>query len=408
MELWAVVVAGGSGTRFGRPKQLELLGGHRIIDRSIAALKAHVVGVVVVGSEDVGTPESLMVDSVVPGGATRSDSVRSGLAALPPQASHVLVHDAARPLVTSAVVGRVVDSLAAGATAVVPVVPVVDTLRHQDGHPVDRNNLVAVQTPQGFGLSQLRSAHADGGEATDDASLIENQGGIVAHVEGTVENLKITYPSDLAIAETILRLRNGAPGGQSFGEGTVAERPVAEMTREGEVDDATQSSHSRPVDANMMRIGQGFDVHPWSDDDSRTLILGGVAFPEMRGLAGHSDADAIAHACTDAILGATGIGDIGQMFPDTEAGLADANSVELLAQAAAEVVRSGWSIVNIDCTVILDEPKIAPVRDQIVENLRVAVGAPVTVKGKRTEGLSDLQQGVRCHAVALVAKTDVG
>ena len=153
-----------------------------------------------------------------------------------------------------------------------------------------------------------------------------------------------------------------------------------------------------------LRVGQGFDVHPFSDDPGRPLVLGGVAFPGERGLAGHSDADAIAHAVTDALLGAAGLGDIGQHFPDTDPTLAGADSIDLLRRAVADVRADGWVPQNVDCTVVLEAPKLAPRRDEIESRLSDAVGAPVTVKGKRAEGLGALgrKEGVACFAVALV------
>lgn len=204
MESWAVVVAGGSGTRFGRPKQLEPLAGRRVIDRSIDALRPHCAGIVVVGSDAVGDAATLDVAAVAPPGSTRSASVRSGLSRLPQTATHVLIHDAARPLVPAAVVVAVVDALAAGAKAVVPVIPVTDTLRAVTGGTVDRSQFVAVQTPQGFEREALAAAHATGVEATDDAAVIEQSGAEVVHVDGAATNLKITFPHDLAIAEALL------------------------------------------------------------------------------------------------------------------------------------------------------------------------------------------------------------
>ncbi len=151
-----------------------------------------------------------------------------------------------------------------------------------------------------------------------------------------------------------------------------------------------------------LRIGQGFDVHPFSDDPDRALVLGGVRFDDEPGLTGHSDADVIAHACTDALLGAAGLGDIGSFFPDTDPAHAGADSVALLARAVEELRRAGWQPLNVDCTVICDRPKIAPHRPTMQENLGRAVGAPVMIKGKRTEGLVSLGEGIQCHAVALV------
>jgi|RhiMetdeSRZDD1v2_1073273.scaffolds.fasta_scaffold167080_1 2-C-methyl-D-erythritol 2,4-cyclodiphosphate synthase len=153
-----------------------------------------------------------------------------------------------------------------------------------------------------------------------------------------------------------------------------------------------------------IRVGQGFDVHPFSDDPARPLVLGGVTFPEGPGLAGHSDADVVAHAVTDALLGAAGLGDIGQHFPDTDPAWAGADSIELLCRAVADVRAAGWQPQNVDCTVVLETPKLAPHRDAMSGRLSAAVGAPVTIKGKRAEGLGALGrgEGIACFAVALV------
>jgi len=153
-----------------------------------------------------------------------------------------------------------------------------------------------------------------------------------------------------------------------------------------------------------LRVGQGFDVHPWSEDADSRLVLGGVTVPGYPGLKGHSDADAIAHACTDAVLGAAGLGDIGQLFPDTDPALAGANSVDLLAKAMVSVRQAGWAVANVDCTIVLDAPKIAPIRTEMEANLTAAIGGPVTIKGKRTEGVAALAEGVQCFAVALLVR----
>ncbi len=155
----------------------------------------------------------------------------------------------------------------------------------------------------------------------------------------------------------------------------------------------------------QIRVGQGFDVHPYDDDDaSSVLVLAGVRFDDEPGLRGHSDADVVAHACVDAVLGAAGLGDIGALFPDTESEWAGSDSVAMLAEATRRVAAAGWAVVNVDCTVILDRPKIAPHRAAMVENLARVVGAPVSIKGKRTEGVPGLAGGVQCHAVALLAR----
>lgn len=160
-----------------------------------------------------------------------------------------------------------------------------------------------------------------------------------------------------------------------------------------------------PADNLRIRVGQGFDVHPFSDDPERPLVLGGLVLPGAAGLAGHSDADVVAHAVIDALLGAAGLGDIGQHFPDTDASLAGADSIALLDSAVAEVRGAGWVPQNVDCTVILEAPKLAPQREAIQARLSASVGAPVSVKAKRAEGLGALgrAEGVACFAVALVA-----
>jgi 2-C-methyl-D-erythritol 2,4-cyclodiphosphate synthase len=154
----------------------------------------------------------------------------------------------------------------------------------------------------------------------------------------------------------------------------------------------------------QLRIGQGFDIHPFSEDPNRVLVLGGVSFPGARGLVGHSDADVLAHAITDALLGAAGLGDIGQHFPDTDPRFHGADSIVLLVAAVALVHDAGWRVVNIDSTVVLEEPKLAPKRATIIQRLETVCGAPVSVKGKRAEGLGALgrREGIACFTVALL------
>lgn len=161
------------------------------------------------------------------------------------------------------------------------------------------------------------------------------------------------------------------------------------------------------TDNPAIRVGHGFDIHPFSDDPKRPLVLGGVEFPG-RGLVGHSDADVIAHAVIDALLGAAGLGDIGTFFPDTDPKLAGADSIEMLGAAASSVRTAGWEPQNVDCSVVVDTPKLAPRRDEMQQRLSDAVGGPVTVKGKRPEGLGSLGrgEGVACWAVALISRFD--
>jgi len=206
VSTWTVVVAAGSGTRFGGDKQLADLSGMAVLARAVVSAAAVSDGVVVVVSAERRTEVSGVlsavggVEAIVDGGATRSASVRCGLAAVPDDAGVVLVHDGARPLATPGLFRRVADAVLAGADAVVPGVPVTDSLRTAGGGVVARDGVIAVQTPQGFNADSLRAAHAGGGEASDDATLVEASGGTVVVVEGEPANLKITRPADLDLA----------------------------------------------------------------------------------------------------------------------------------------------------------------------------------------------------------------
>lgn len=209
-SVWTVVVAAGSGSRFGAPKQFLDLSGVRVVDRSVATAARHSDGVVVVtpaepvvGVGPVVVPEGANVREV-PGADTRTGSVRHGLAAVPDDAAIILVHDAARPLATDVIYERVIDAVRAGADAVTPAVPVTDTLRRRSGGVVDRNEVVAVQTPQGFAADTLRAAHAAGDDATDDVTVVEAAGGTVVIVDGDKRNIKLTTPLDLDVASRFL------------------------------------------------------------------------------------------------------------------------------------------------------------------------------------------------------------
>lgn len=203
--VWSIVVAGGSGSRFGERKQYLPLGGERVLDWSLRAAAAHSAGVVLVVPADLVDAPEPGADRVVAGGATRSGSVRAGLAAVPGDAEVVVVHDGARPVPAPEVWDRVLAAVAAGADAAVPAVPVTDTLREVGGGTVDRSRLVAVQTPQAFRAAALRGAHEGDPEGTDDASLVEARGGRVVVVDGDPRNLKITTPVDLELAELLCR-----------------------------------------------------------------------------------------------------------------------------------------------------------------------------------------------------------
>jgi len=200
---WAIVVAAGRGERFGRPKQYEEINGRRVLDWSVADARAACDGVVVV------VPSDRVEPGTIAGGSSRSESVRCGLAAVPAEADVIVVHDAARPAAGVALFRAVIDAVRAGADGAIAAVPVTDTVKRVAGDVVvstlDRTELVAVQTPQAFRASSLRAAHAGGGEATDDAALVEQAGGRVVVVPGHAANRKLTEPGDLAVLESVLR-----------------------------------------------------------------------------------------------------------------------------------------------------------------------------------------------------------
>jgi len=322
--------------------------------------------VVSAGSDDAPEPAA---DVVVEGADSRSGSVRRGLAALPPDADVVVVHDAARPLASVELFATAVAAVRSGADGAVCAVPIADTVKRVEEATVvetlDRRGLWTVQTPQAFDAALLRRAHQGEPDATDDAALVERAGGRVVVVPGDIRNVKLTRPEDLSAAEALL--------------------PTVTYP------------HS-------MRVGHGFDVHPFSSDPARDLVLGGVSLAGERGLAGHSDADALVHAVAEALLGAAGQGDLGQHFPDTDPEWAGADSMALLAQVVGRVAEAGWRPVNVDCTVVLDAPRLAPHRGLMEDRLGQALGAPVSVKATRAEGLGALGrgEGIACFAVALL------
>jgi 2-C-methyl-D-erythritol 4-phosphate cytidylyltransferase len=206
--VWTIVVAAGSGSRFGAAKQFAALGSQRVLDHAVEVAAASSDGVVVVAPADaleIGSVPSAA--SVVAGGATRSESVRRGLAAVPDDATVVVVHDAARPLARADLFAATVDAVRSGAAGAVPAVPVTDSLRHETEGPVDRAHLVAVQTPQAFRADRLRAAHERSPEATDDAAVVEADGGRIVVVPGDRWNVKITEPEDLVVAAALLEAR---------------------------------------------------------------------------------------------------------------------------------------------------------------------------------------------------------
>lgn len=394
MRTAAIVAAGGRGHRFGgpQPKQLRDVAGRAILDRSVAALLAHdaIDEVIVALPAEVAAdpPPYLRVAlkplRLVTGGNRRQDSVANAFAVVGESVDVVLIHDAARPFVSPALITRTIQA-AVEAGAAVAALPSRDTVKRggEDQRFVTetlpRERIFLAQTPQAFRRLVLRDALAlaeQGAEATDEATLAERAGHPVRLVAGEPRNIKITEPEDLAVAEAIAR----------------------EEERRGPAD---------AVHDPGWRVGNGYDLHRLVD--GRPLILGGVNIPFERGLLGHSDADAVCHALTDAILGAAAAGDIGRHFPDTDPRYAGASSLDLLSRAAAIVRERGFSIVNADVVVIAQRPKIAPYAEAMCDNLAGALDLPrdrISVKAKTNEGVDAVGRGeaIATHAVALLCR----
>lgn len=341
---------------------------------------------------------------VVPGGPTRQASVAAGLAVVPADATIVLVHDAARALVPAETVDRVVAAVRSGHPAVVPAVPVTDTLTRVRGDgsaagTVPRADLRAVQTPQGFDRATLDRAHREAravaddeaSAATDDAGLVERLGLPVHVVAGHDDAFKVTTARDLALAELVLAAR-----------GAAHDAPTAQEA--GPMTDTTDTPDPAPL--ALPRTGIGVDVHAYAaePDERAVLHLAGLAWPGERPLEGHSDADVAAHAAADALLSAAGIGDLGSNFGTAEPQWKGAAGTVLLAEAARRVRAAGFEVGNVAVQVIGNRPRLGPRRAEAVEALSAAAGAPVSVSATTTDGLglTGRGEGVAAVATALV------
>jgi len=319
-------------------------------------------------------PSRLPID-FVRGGETRQASTGAGLEAAA-GASLVLVHDGVRPFITPELIRRVLSG-AAEHGAAVPLLPVQETLKKvgPEGRVLGtapRGEFALAQTPQGFRReileAALNRAGSEGYEGTDEAELVERLGRPVARVEGLRENIKITTPEDFLLAEVLLT--------RGRGEVTV-----------------------------NMRIGIGYDVHPLVP--GRKLVLGGVEIPHPCGPAGHSDGDLVCHAATDALLGAAGLSDIGQLFPDSDLAFRNASSLDLLARGWARIREAGFSLGNLDLVVVAEEPILSPHIEAMREKIAGTLGCEpgqIGIKGKRGEGLGfeGRREGMAAHAVALL------
>ncbi len=374
MRVAAILVAAGSGSRFGagRPKQYADLAGKPVVRWAADCLLPFVALLQPVGDPALlaAALEGLAHLPVVPGGASRQDSVRAGLEALAPFSPDiVLVHDAARPHVPAHTIPALLAALARVPGAI-PAVPVADTLKRAQGSLVDatvpRDALFRAQTPQAFRfdtLLALHRQHASLPGLTDDASLLEQAGIAVELVPGAEDNIKLTFPEDFVRLERILA-------------------PVLQP-----------------------RVGTGFDVHALMA--GRPLVLCGVVVPHPLGLAGHSDADVGIHALCDAIYGALAEGDIGRHFPPSEATWKDADSARFLVHAAGRIAARGGRLANADITLICEQPKITPhaaaMQARLAELLGVEIGR-VSVKATTTErlGFPGRGEGIAAQAVATI------
>ncbi len=377
MRVAALIVAGGSGSRFGGeiPKQYRALAGVPVLRRAVLAFLNHSAietVQVVIRAEDRGLYEAALSGLDLPppviGGADRQSSVRLGLEALAVTAPEaVLIHDAARPLVPHATISTLLAAIAPG-TGAIAALPVADTLwRSADDTCetlVDRQNLWRAQTPQGFLFPEILAAHraAQGQSLTDDAAVAKAAGLSVRLVPGSEAAAKITTEADLIRAESQFRQR-----------------------------------------LTDVRVGTGFDVHAFGPGDHVTLC--GLPIPHTYGLAGHSDADVGLHALTDAILGALAAGDIGQHFPPSDARWRGADSAVFLRHAASLVAARGGVIAHLDVTLICERPKIGPHRGamqaRIADLLDLSLDR-VSVKATTTEklGFTGREEGIAAQAVA--------
>jgi 2-C-methyl-D-erythritol 4-phosphate cytidylyltransferase / 2-C-methyl-D-erythritol 2,4-cyclodiphosphate synthase len=386
MQVTAIIAAAGDGRRVASevPKQFIEIGGVSLLQRSLNAFCRvdRVTQIVVVTRPDAVDAVAGKIStrgratSVVPGGATRQESVAAAFDRVAAGAAYVMVHDAARPFVSPALIERTLDA-AIESGAAIAALPARDTVKQAiaDGgrrfiaQTLPREEIYLAQTPQAFRRDILASAVAlgrSGAAATDESALAELAGSRIRLVEGDPLNFKVTTESDLVMSRALA----GEQGG-----------------------------------AGVMRAGTGYDLHRLVE--GRPLLLAGVLIPGDRGALGHSDADIVCHVVTDAILGAAGAGDIGRHYPDTDPQWKDASSIHLLSQSVRHVRSVGFDIVNVDVTVILERPKIAAHVPEIERRLAAALGieaARVSVKGKTNEGVDAVGRGeaIAAHAVALL------
>jgi len=394
MKTIAVIPAGGSGKRLqsDRAKQyLELAGMPVLLHALRVFQQAEAVDEIVlvvpekdtafVRNEFIRKYQLTKVSRITPGGSERQDSVRNGLNAIGGDCDIVIIHDGVRPFVTEKMIDDVIAAARREQAAALGVMA-KDTVKEagDDDFVIrtkPRHNIWQAQTPQAFAFAILKKAYDvalhDKYLGTDDAALVERLGIKVKMVAGSYSNIKITTPEDLIMAEALLK--------------------------------------NKSVDDVYLKSGLGYDSHRFAED--RKLILGGMEIPFARGLLGHSDADALIHSVCDALLGAAAAGDIGRHFPDSDPAYKDMSSMIILARVAAIIAAKGFSINNIDVTVIMEEPKLAPYAGQIISNLAGVLNIPagrINIKAKTNEGMgfTGRGEGVAAFAIATITKRGIG
>ncbi len=434
---YALITSAGNGSRAVRTdqagaKQYQRLAGQRVIDHTLAAFLALPhwarVAVVVAPGDDSYQSNDERVQVWPVGGAVRAQTVLNGLQQLAAAGARdsdwVLVHDAARCLIEPEQIERLLaacwhdpvggllalalpDTLKAAvpsepsATAAPAALAADSAPMPRAAATLERADKWLAQTPQMFRLGALRAAlaaHQGSGFAgiTDEASAIERSGARPLLVPGSASNFKITFADDFTLAEALLLQRQAL---------SKSATPTAPMNPSSPASATPTATAPHPLAA--LRIGEGWDIHALVP--GRPLILGGIHIPHPSGLLGHSDADALLHAITDALLGAAALGDIGTLFPDTDARFAGADSAQLLAQAMQRVAEQGYALINLDTTVIAQAPKLAPYKAAMQARIAEVLGlqpGQVNVKAKTAEKLGPVGQGlaIECRAVALLQR----
>ena len=374
-RIYAILLAAGRGTRFGEDKVTKSLGGKPIWKWAYDTLAQHpqVEDVIVVHGDH--NQDSFLDVRHVLGGESRAASVAAGFQSLPPHATHALIHDAARPFLTATLIDAIVKEIGS-ADGIAPAVRVTDTVRQTPSLSViDREHLVAMQTPQLVDVNKYRTALKANGTFTDDLEVLQTAGMTVTTVPGSDDNFKITTAADWVRAEAVLRISAASP---------VFQTPE-------------------------VRTGLGYDVHRFSTDPERPMWLGGILFDGQIGLEGHSDADVILHALVDAILGAAALGDIGCHFPPSDPKWHNAASIQFLQFAVDQIRDRGWQVVHLDMAVIAEQPKIMPQADAIRAHIATAIGVTldrVSIKATTNEGMGFVgrREGIACHAVATLSR----